>query len=169
MMKKAACIFSVAAFLLLTAGETFACVCVRSAPAQDFTEAQAVFSGMVSKAREGRWKIAVERVWKGEVGAEITLRDLFAGSSCAANFKLGKRYIIFASLDGSRRKTTYNPDVCSWTIPFKTYGQQEGDKEIRLMKDYDPTKTVYWAEDWLISILKQLGEEKSPIRSERKR
>jgi hypothetical protein len=168
-MKRTACILGVAAFLLLNTGKAYACSCSLPTPAQAFAKADAVFSGTISQAREAKWKIAVHRVWKGAVEEEITLRDLSAGTSCAANFKLGKRYIVFARLDASQRKTTYNPDVCSWTIPFKTYGHQEDDKRIRLMKDYDPTKTVYWVEDWLISILKQLGEEKSPIKSERKR
>jgi hypothetical protein len=146
-------------------------VCSLSTPAQAFARADVVFSGRISEAQKGKWKIALERVWKGEVEAEIRLRELSVGSSCRSDFTLGKRYIVFASIDATRRKTTYSPDACSWTIPFKTYGQQDADKTVRLMKDFDPTKTVYWMEDWLIQNLKELGAEKAPIkkRGERKR
>ena len=167
-MKKAICIFSVAALLLLNADKTFACSCAFYTPAQSFARAQVVFSGMVSDARKGKWKFAVDRVWKGEVEEEITLRDLSVGTSCASNFKLGKRYIVFASIDASQRKTTYNPNACSWTTPLKTFGGQEGETA-HPVKDHDPTKTIYWVEDWLIPILKELGEEKPPIKSEGKR
>jgi hypothetical protein len=164
-MRKVVYILGVAAFLLLNVSETFACMCAFSTPARAFARADVVFSGTISEAKRGRWKITVERVWKGEVEEESRLRNLSPDSGCAPYFTLGKRYIVFASIDASQREATYNPNVCSLTTPFKTYGQQDGEKGVRLMKDYDQTKTVYWVEDWLIQNLKELGTEKPPIKS----
>lgn len=167
-MRKVVYILGVAAFLLFNVSETFACMCAFSTPAQAFDRADAVFSGTISEGEKGKWKITVDRVWKGKVEEESRLRNLSPESSCAPYFTPGKRYIVFADNDASQQEATFNPNVCSLNTPFKTYGQQDGDKGVRLAKELDPTKTIYWLEDSLLQALKELGEEKAPIKSKGK-
>jgi hypothetical protein len=42
--------------------------------------------------------------------------DLYAGSSCGSQFRLGETYIIFANVKESDGKVIYKPSPCTWIV-----------------------------------------------------
>jgi hypothetical protein len=106
--------------LLFSASESSACMCGAITPAQGFDQAQAVFTGKVTKAKKSQWTIVVHRVWKGEVEETITLRDAHPGSSCAGSYKRGESYLFLINVEESEQKIVYSPQICSWGTRLKS-------------------------------------------------
>ncbi|HEX8459548.1 MAG TPA: hypothetical protein VF656_19805 [Pyrinomonadaceae bacterium] len=109
-----------AAVGLILAGCTFASACVcdlplkrislKKAVAEAKSEAAAVFSGQVIELTNSIVKFRVEHLWTGAPAEEIVLINTGIGdasggdkiiSSCAYNFILGEKYLVYAhSFDG---------------------------------------------------------------------
>jgi hypothetical protein len=104
-----------AAFGLVLASYTFASACVcdlplkrvslKKAVAKAKSEAVAVFSGQVIELDDSIVKFRVERMWKGAPAEEIVLINTGMGkvtdgdriiSSCAYNFRIGEKYLVYA-------------------------------------------------------------------------
>ena len=151
-MRKAALLIVITAFVLVAANKALACSCSISLPSQGFDRAQAVFTGKVIKAKKSEWTIVVDRVWKGEVGETITLRDAHAGTSCASGYKKGESYLFLVDVVKSERRTIYNPQICNWGTRLKAARMEIGEN------------AYAWVEDL---VLKGRGEGKLPIREER--
>ncbi len=90
-----------------------ACVCdlplkrvsLKKSVAKAKSEATAVFSGQVVELDDSIVKFRVERLWKGEPAEEIVLVNTGMGkagggeriiSTCAYNFRLGEKYLVYA-------------------------------------------------------------------------
>ena len=107
------------AFLAIAGASSFACSCIGPANAQEgLARAKSVFVGTVVSANEDNFSFGVERVWKGATGRRIVVRDYYAGTSCALNFKVGVRYVVFAKAFDDEGKTILIGDVCNWTSRF---------------------------------------------------
>lgn len=98
-----ACV-AVSLFFLLE-GEAHACSCAVPEPAAARDAAGIVFEGVLLRheaAADGGSAMAtfrVERVWRGEVRATVTVRTPGLQSMCPPHFEVGQRYIVYA--DGS--------------------------------------------------------------------
>jgi hypothetical protein len=104
-----------AAFGLMLASYTSASACVCDLPlkrvslkkaiAKAKSEAEVVFSGQVIELDDSIVKFRVERLWKGTPAEEIVLTNTGMGkapsgdriiSSCAYNFRMGEKYLVYA-------------------------------------------------------------------------
>jgi hypothetical protein len=87
---------------------------------EDYNKAFAIFSGEVVALDTFKAKIKVDKVWKGELGDEVTMstgaEDLGGGryvtTSCDYSFKAGEKYLIFAYGDRPEEMRTH---VCTRT------------------------------------------------------
>ena len=86
---------------------------------RSFDAASAVFAGEVVYADRFLARIRVERVWKGDVGAEVSMRHatvtpdgLVSESTCDYRFTQGKKYLVFATADSPK---VMNADRCGPT------------------------------------------------------
>lgn len=146
-MRKAKWLLIGIALLPLSAVHSFACTCTFIAPSRGDDKAQVVFTGKVIKSKKREWTIAVDKVWKGEVGKVITLRDAHSGTSCAASFLLGKSYLILADVGKSALRTVYIPQLCNWSIRLKSARLSVGEQG------------YFWAEE---AVLENRGDGKPP-------
>ena len=120
--------------LLLTGGaleRVAACTCGEATTAQYLQSATAVFIGVVAAkqksnavAKDGvEVTFRVERVWKGNVWKTALVYtgatpDLYAFENlCAPQFRVGRRYIVFA-LGQDKLET----DICTGTVDSR-YGR----------------------------------------------
>lgn len=104
-----------------------ACSCATVSAAEHAADAEVVFSGRLvqslapstrddgtfSTADRVRHDFAVDRVYKGETAAEITVTSARAEASCGVQFQPG-RHLVFASRDGDELST----NLCSGTRPI---------------------------------------------------
>ena len=122
-MKKILLSFIVAAFVLLSAEQASACVCVllenptseevKARFTHELKEASVVFSGEVTHLDKFKVKFKVEKVWKGDTAEEITMltgtKDNDDGtitiSSCDYRFELGEKYVVYARGSGEKLRT----------------------------------------------------------------
>jgi hypothetical protein len=112
-MKKIKMLLFVAGIMLAGYTSTSACVCdlplkrisLKKAVAKAKSEASFVFSGEVVELDDSIVKFKVERLWKGTATGEIILINTGAGktenndriiSSCAYNFRVGEKYLVYA-------------------------------------------------------------------------
>jgi len=86
-----------------------ACSCMLSSPAEELDHATHVFSGRVT-AWEDPYAadviqdslepvtitLAVERVWKGDVGPTVQVQTARDGASCGFTFHMGEQYLVYA-------------------------------------------------------------------------
>lgn len=113
-----------AAFGLMLAGHTSASACVcdlplkrvslKKAVAKAMSESALVFSGQVIELDDSMVKFRVERLWKGAPAGEVVLINAGAGkapdgdriiSSCAYNFRMGEKYLVYAFGSGGKLQT----------------------------------------------------------------
>lgn len=106
---------------LILAGYTFAAACACDLPHKRVplkravvtakSEAAAVFSGRITGLDDSTVKFGVERLWKGVPAEEIVLINTGAGkagggdriiSSCAYNFRIGEKYLVYAYGSGGK-------------------------------------------------------------------
>ena len=104
------------AILLLHADVAQACICeeygIKSYGkliAHEYNQRTAVFSGEVTELSDTRVKLRVERLWKGDLGGEVTLPN--GGSSCYFGFRLGETYLVYAY----EREGVLRTDICTLT------------------------------------------------------
>jgi len=119
-MRKAPFLAIAFGILLFSASDSSACTCGAITPAQGFNQAQAVFTGKVTKAKKSEWTVVVDRVWKGEVEETITLRDAHPGSSCAGSYRRGESYLFLINVEESEQKVVYSPQICNWGARLKS-------------------------------------------------
>lgn len=115
------------------------CSCGATTPSQGFDRAQAVFTGTILNSKKSKWVVSVERVWKGEVESQITLRDAHAGSSCASQFKKGVGYLFLVNVEKTAGLIAYTPQVCNWGTRLNATKVGFGDQ--------GPYR---WTEDWVL-------------------
>lgn len=105
MQRLALCSCLAVSLFFLLEGEAHACSCVVVEPAAARNAAGIVFEGVLLRheaASDGDSAVAtfrVERVWRGEVRATVTVRTPGLLSMCPPHFEVGQRYIVYA--DGS--------------------------------------------------------------------
>ena len=103
--------------LIWSAGEIFACTCVKPKPVEAvYEQHSAIFSGKVTSVKTveniRRVKIRVEKLWKGNLPKTITFSTMAVGSMCGYNFAFGKRYLIYASGENMNELST---SICTRT------------------------------------------------------
>ena len=97
---------------LVGAGNVLACTCpVRSDP-ENRQSADVIFAGTVASIADPNpgpsisggdpimYTFAVERSAKGVVGATQEVVSARSGATCGCQFAMGKRYVVYATLDG---------------------------------------------------------------------
>ena len=124
------CLLAVA--VLAFGAETgLACSCAPSkGPAGDLKLAAAVFSGKVVGVRRHKRAgdifagveavLRVERVWKGDGGATVSVFTASHSASCGYGFKEGRTYLVYAYRDARGRLST---GICSRTRRLKDAGE----------------------------------------------
>lgn len=141
-MSKAWCVVGLTmAVLFAGAARADACSCGDVGPAcQAFWNAYAVFDGTVlgiapivtestigDRTRQITSKVvtlAVHRSWKGiEATPQIEVITAADGAACGFDFKIGLRYLIFASRGGFDHRLTVS--ICSATRLFEPSGDSE--------------------------------------------
>jgi hypothetical protein len=123
----ASLVLALASLVVLGATGTpaYACRCVPADTAQSVDRADAVFTGTVAdRAQEGRletvvYTVAVDRVHKGEVDAEVTVATAGHESACGLpRLPEGERLVFFAAGATPARSTApsdYVVNLCSGT------------------------------------------------------
>jgi hypothetical protein len=120
-MGKTACRISLVLLAaLLAADAALACTCARTPPPQEAKNfMDAVFLGTVldvARDVDGRQavvRLKVEKVWKGAKCAEATVVTGVGGGDCGYAFEAGKRYLVYASSDEGKLRTS----LCTRTRP----------------------------------------------------
>lgn len=127
----AAVVLGTTALVAVTGGPAAACTCGDLSQDELRAAADAVFVGTViarqdlpnpSAAGPGYadWTFSVEQVIKGPVGsARQTLRTFLGGAACGYEFKVGTRYIVYATNSASGLTTGLcsGTDVLSQAVP----------------------------------------------------
>ena len=123
--------FALVIFLFASVEKSLACSCVASLePVKKqiegaFTNSAAIFSGEVIEIKESPTnkysvliKLKVDKSWKGESQAEITIITAKDSAMCGYNFEVGKKYLVYAN--GKKDElSAYN---CSRTTTFSNTG-----------------------------------------------
>ncbi len=110
-----------AAATLALATTAYACSCIRSTPAENYTRADVVFSGVVQmvalpRSSDGNgttvYSVAVNRVWKGAVPASVSVTSAESSATCGIGLQKNGEYVIFGykNADG-----TFSTNLCSGT------------------------------------------------------
>lgn len=90
----------------LVAGEAYACSCALiSTPEEELEYSAAVFSGTVTKVKEGRSRLGratfdVKESWKGVSGESVSVYGHGDGIFCGLNYDEGKSYLVYAERRG---------------------------------------------------------------------
>ena len=95
--------------VLLNGASCATCSCRPSGPDEAYRSASVVFAGRVARIHDPRWwksistgsdpldvTFDVERVWKGDVAATITVQTARSGASCGYDFERRERYLVYA-------------------------------------------------------------------------
>ena len=127
---------------LIFASSSIACGCsclFPRTPAESFEQAQAVFTGKITRSSKTEWIVAVDKVWKGEINALVELFDAHARTSCATKYKIGKSYLFLVNVEVGNGGIRYSPQVCNWGVRLKSarlsFGHGSG----------------IWVENWILS------------------
>ena len=115
-----------------------ACTCISSGPAcQAFWTTDVVFDGTVLKidsiSRDETFSdrtfqvtefvvtLQVRQNWKGVEGETVQVTTSGSGASCGFDFKMGSRYLVFASSGGSDSRPRVS--LCSFTRAYNGTGE----------------------------------------------
>ncbi|HRW09250.1 MAG TPA: hypothetical protein P5121_29320 [Caldilineaceae bacterium] len=95
--------------VVVTVAPVSACSCIAITPAEEFSEAGAVFVGEVSAIEEDEAnqqvyvQFSVRHTWKGEAEMvrtaeydEVTVTTPLSGAACGYEFSLHERYLVYA-------------------------------------------------------------------------
>jgi hypothetical protein len=107
-MKKITVLIAVFVFVLLGAGEVFACSCIvsneqstRKKIKTAYNQASAVFFGEVTEVNRQEGSVIVRfrvnSLWKGAAASEIIVRTAENSAMCGFNFKIGETYMVYAN------------------------------------------------------------------------
>ena len=124
--------------LLAGAPSADACTCMSSGPAcQAFWTTDVVFDGTVTTieptSREETFSgrtfqvsefvvtLQVRQTWKGVEGETVQVTTSGSGASCGFDFKMGGRYLVFASRGGSDSRPRVS--LCSFTRAYNGTGE----------------------------------------------
>ena len=111
----------------LTSRDAQACSCASYADARDYLPySDVAFEGLLQRVEQRGERLEnvfqVDRVWKGEVGTEISIdtsggacEGVVVSDSCGIELSVGERYLVFASFFYSTCMPT--ADLCSGTRP----------------------------------------------------
>jgi hypothetical protein len=118
--------------LMIVPATIHACSCAESTSAQaELQQQTAVFSGKViaikkpfkllirSSADPVNVTFEVDRVWKGDVGKNVSIQTAMSGPSCGFNFNKNEEYLVYAHGDIAQLKVS----LCSRTQAFLTSGK----------------------------------------------
>ncbi len=113
--------------LLANVPSACACSCAVRSIAEHYTEADVVFTGLIiagedpdagqptmSSAREVRYRITVDRVFKSDLPAEVWLASAAEGASCGLEVEVGRTYLFFA-LGGPALRANLCGGTQGWT------------------------------------------------------
>ena len=130
-------LYLAAAFLMLVLGSSVhACICPAVLPSAAFDRAEAVFTGKVVRSGKHEWTVKVNRVWKGDVAAEVTVFDAHPNSNCASRFKRGTEYLFLVDIDNSEETVRYSPQECNWGTRLRGPKIRVEDSPERLVEDF---------------------------------
>ena len=95
-----------------------ACVCINESPMQTFKrlrrDSDAIFIGeAIGRTPKGSMTFKVEKYWKGKLTREVLVYTA-ADSSCAVDFGIGGKYLIFAI---ANEWGEYDTDQCMMPKP----------------------------------------------------
>lgn len=134
-------LFSIAALIILSSNEVFACSCLRVPDAplsklvkQAKDKSDAVFTGKVLEVKEntedGRSvKLEIINSWKGNPSKEITLLTGNDDGDCGYRFEVGKTYLVYAD-----KGTMYSSvERLETTICSRTKSLADAKKEIKVL------------------------------------
>lgn len=116
----------VAALSLVVVGATpsFACSCAMADTATHVKWADVVVSGTVtdlvslSSHQATGYVVAVDHVFKGEVGSTVEVLSESSGASCGLeNVKAGRRYVFFAGYQKAMGEQRLAANLCGGTGP----------------------------------------------------
>src|ERR1044072_2391514 len=129
-----------AGVMFVSSGINFGCSCLfpRTA-AESFGRAQAVFTGKITVSSGSEWVVAVDRVWKGNINAQVELFDAHPRTSCATKYEIGKRYLFLVNEEVANGVIRYSPQVCNWGIRLKS------------AKIWSVQGSRVWVENWVLS------------------
>jgi hypothetical protein len=146
-MKKAVFFtLGIAAFLIFTHVNVFACSCPTVAGLEEelkwkLKKLHAVFSGEVieikeqTSSRDVSVKIKVDRVWKGSVFQELWVMTPDSPGACGVAFESGKSYLVFASRSDQGDLTTglclKNKEIVKAEEELKILGAGRKPKKIK--------------------------------------
>lgn len=125
-----------------------ACVCdlslkripLKKAVTKAKSEAAVVFSGQVIELDDSIVKFRVERRWKGTATEKIVLINTGTGksedgdriiSSCAYNFRLGEKYLVYAYRSDGKLET----NKCT-----RTAVMEDAAKDVGMLENLGPKK-----------------------------
>jgi hypothetical protein len=130
---------AVAALLAASVTPADACSCLASGPAcQSFWKADAVFDGTVTamhpitreetippqrtvQITDSQVTMSVRQAWKGLDAAITDVITSSSGASCGFDFKIGRRYLVFAHRNASDGRL--HVSLCSFTREFDGTGE----------------------------------------------
>ena len=132
-MRPVVILFGVLLTLALASVDVNACSCAGPGPpCESFGSADAVFAGTVVSVRENKrtsqpergnvdwhpvaFKFSVEHPYLGVTGAEIEVFTGQGGGDCGYQFKVGRRYLVYAY----RYENKLSTGICTRTKPFET-------------------------------------------------
>lgn len=149
-------IISVAAavlVILLTASSAFSCSCISNGPpCQSFGNTAAVFIGTPTEVKQTTAKLTssdeeypqrlftfqVQEPFRGVNTAQIEVRTGMGGGDCGYNFRLGERYLVYASFDAANG--LYGTSICTRTRPVSDAAEDL--EYISGLKDRAPGATL---------------------------
>jgi hypothetical protein len=106
---------AVVVWLALPGSPAYACSCAAVPLRAQLAGADAVFTARVTTVhREDDELLArakVERVYKGDPGADVALRTTSSSAACGIAFSRGARYLVFARSEGA----SYRTSLCNGT------------------------------------------------------
>ena len=164
-------VMAVLAAVLLQAPSAYACSCAEPVPVEEEMEkSAAVFSGKVVKIVDNRiltsmssdasigYVFEVEKAWKGVERKEVVVYTERYSASCGYEFAYGEEYIVYATKEYGKLRTT----LCSRTASLPSAGQdlaqlgagKEPLKQASLMTKY---RSVHYAPLYVGGIIVLIG------------
>ena len=130
LLRTACLAIAMAAALVGHVSRAFACTCLTVPLAQHFESAEAVFVGYPTIIRLGERrgsdpnrpgvyrfaivKFQVKTWWKGGNNRAVVVRTGMGGGDCGSDFRVGRRYIVFAS----RHRGDLWTGICSGNMDY---------------------------------------------------
>jgi Carboxypeptidase regulatory-like domain len=140
--------------VLLGASSAFCCSCIGPGPpCQSYGNTPAVFVGTALEVKQTSEKLIagedrqfpqrafifrIDEPFRGVNTAQVEVRTGMGGGDCGYNFKLGERYLVYASFNATNG--FYGTNICTRTRPVSDAGEDLD--YIRGLKDREPGATL---------------------------